>query len=292
MEKGQMRVDVNVSIRPSLDAPFGTRVELKNINSFSAIKRAIETEVKRQLACREANEPINQETRRRDDLKGMSFTMRSKEDALDYRYFPEPDLPELQLKNELLDEVNASDILLPYEKIKEMKSDFGFHKEFINVLINDKEVLDFFYDLVGMGFWPKLVAKWIAGPISAYMTANAVAISELKIDKEQLISFFKLAEEGKLIENQLKILMDELLNQWGDLQGIIKEKWFDAPAVSEDEITEVAKGVLDANPQIVEQYKGGKVTVIGFFVGQVMKQTQWKANPKQIQEIMTRLLSA
>lgn len=218
--------------------------------------------------------------------------MRSKEDALDYRYFPEPDLPELQLKNELLDEVNASDILLPYEKIKEMKSDFGFHKEFINVLINDKEVLDFFYDLVKMGFWPKLVAKWIAGPISAYMTANAVAISELKIDKQQLISFFKLAEEGKLIENQLKILMDELLNQWGDLQGIIKEKWFDAPAVSEDEITEVAKGVLDANPQIVEQYKGGKVTVIGFFVGQVMKQTQWKANPKQIQEIMTRLLSA
>ena len=292
MEKGQMRVDVNVSIRPSLDAPFGTRVELKNINSFSAIKRAIETEVKRQLACRETNEPINQETRRRDDLKGMSFTMRSKEDALDYRYFPEPDLPELQLKNELLDEVNASDILLPYEKIKEMKSDFGFHKEFINVLINDKEVLDFFYDLVKMGFWPKLVAKWIAGPISAYMTANAVAISELKIDKEQLISFFKLAEEGKLIENQLKILMDELLNQWGDLQEIIKEKGFDAPAVSEDEITEVAKGVLDANPQIVEQYKGGKVTVIGFFVGQVMKQTQWKANPKQIQEIMTRLLSA
>ena len=292
MEKGQMRVDVNVSIRPSLDAPFGTRVELKNINSFSAIKRAIETEVKRQLACREANEPINQETRRRDDLKGMSFTMRSKEDALDYRYFPEPDLPELQLKNELLDEVNASDILLPYEKIKEMKSDFGFHKEFINVLINDKEVLDFFYDLVKMGFLPKLVAKWIAGPISAYMTANAVAISELKIDKEQLIGFFKLAEEGKLIENQLKILMDELLNQWGDLQEIIKEKGFDAPAVSEDEITEVAKGVLDANPQIVEQYKGGKVTVIGFFVGQVMKQTQWKANPKQIQEIMTRLLSA
>lgn len=218
--------------------------------------------------------------------------MRSKEDALDYRYFPEPDLPELQLKNELLDEVNASDILLPYEKIKEMKSDFGFHKEFINVLINDKEVLDFFYDLVKMGFWPKLVAKWIAGPISAYMTANAVAISELKIDKEQLISFFKLAEEGKLIENQLKILMDELLNQWGDLHEIIKEKWFDAPAVSEDEITEVAKWILDANPQIVEQYKGGKVTVIGFFVGQVMKQTQWKANPKQIQEIMTRLLSA
>ena len=147
-----MRVDVNVSIRPSVDDPFGTRVELKNINSFSAIKRAIDAEVARQIQLKKAGETLTQETRRRDDLKGQSFAMRSKQDALDYRYFPEPDLPELQLKKELLDEVNASDILLPYEKIKEMKSDFGFHKEFINVLINDKEVLDFFYDLVKMGF--------------------------------------------------------------------------------------------------------------------------------------------
>ena len=291
MEEGSFRADVNVSVHKP-NEPFGKRHEMKNMNSFKSIQRAIEFEIEDQIKTYESGENVYQETMRWDDVSGRTFSMRDKEDAEDYRYFPEPDLPELQLKKELLDEVNASDILLPYEKIKEMKSDFGFHKEFINVLINDKEVLDFFYDLVKMGFWPKLVAKWIAGPISAYMTANAVAISELKIDKEQLISFFKLAEEGKLIENQLKILMDELLNQWGDLQGIIKEKWFDAPAVSEDEITEVAKGVLDANPQIVEQYKGGKVTVIGFFVGQVMKQTQWKANPKQIQEIMTRLLSA
>ena len=119
-----MRVDVNVSIRPSLDAPFGTRVELKNINSFSAIKRAIETEVKRQLACREANEPINQETRRRDDLKGMSFTMRSKEDALDYRYFPEPDLPDLVLDQELLDQAEQAQLLIPSEKIRKMKSEY------------------------------------------------------------------------------------------------------------------------------------------------------------------------
>ena len=291
MEEGSYRADVNVSVHKP-NEPFGKRHEMKNMNSFKSIQRAIDFEIKDQIRANESGETVYQETMRWDDVSGRTFSMREKEDAQDYRYFPEPDLLELQLKNELLDEVNASDILLPYEKIKEMKSDFGFHKEFINVLINDKEVLDFFYDLVKMGFWPKLVAKWIAGPISAYMTANAVAISELKIDREQLISFFKLAEEGKLIENQLKILMDELLNQWGDLQEIIKEKWFDAPAVSEDEIIEVVKGVLDANPQIVEQYKDGKVTVIGFFVGQVMKQTQWKANPKQIQEIMTRLLSA
>lgn len=124
MEKGQMRVDVNVSIRPSLDAPFGTRVELKNINSFSAIKRAIDAEVARQLTCRETQETIHQETRRRDDLKGESFSMRSKEDALDYRYCPEPDLPELVLDEQLLQDTQTASLLIPSEKIREMKNEF------------------------------------------------------------------------------------------------------------------------------------------------------------------------
>lgn len=124
MEKGQMRVDVNVSIRPSLDAPFGTRVELKNINSFSAIKRAIETEVARQLKCREQGSAIQQETRRRDDLKMQSFPMRSKEEALDYRYFPEPDLPDLLLDPEMLDEVHQTSLIIPSDIIRKMKSEF------------------------------------------------------------------------------------------------------------------------------------------------------------------------
>lgn len=124
MEKGQMRVDVNVSIRPSLDAPFGTRVELKNINSFSAIKRAIDVEVARQLSCWEKGEEIQQETRRRDDLKSLSFSMRSKEDALDYRYCPEPDLPNLVLDTQLLEELKIAELIIPSQKIAQMKSEF------------------------------------------------------------------------------------------------------------------------------------------------------------------------
>lgn len=291
MEKGQMRVDVNVSIRPSLDAPFGTRVELKNINSFSAIKRAIDAEVARQLTCRETQETIHQETRRRDDLKGESFSMRSKEDALDYRYCPEPDLPELVLDEQLLQDTQTASLLIPSEKIREMKNEFWFHKEFINALIGDLQVLNFFYEMLELGFEPKMIAKWIAGPISAYMTAHLVNIEGLKVDKQALISFFKLVKEGKLIDNQLKLIMDELLQHGGQPEDILKAKGFDAPGLDDTALIKIIQQVLESNPAILKQYKGGKISVIGFFVGQVMKQTQGKANPKQLQDLITNQIN-
>lgn len=290
MEKGQMRVDVNVSIRPSVDHPFGTRVELKNINSFSAIKRAIDAEVARQIQLKKAGETLTQETRRRDDLKGQSFAMRSKEDALDYRYFPEPDLPDLVLDQELLNQAEQGQLLIPSEKIRKMKSEYWFHKEFINALIGDLKVLNFFEEMVSLGYDPKMVAKWIAGPISAYMTANFVAIDDLKVNKEQLISFFSLVKKGSLIDNQLKLVMEEMLQNGGDPEDIVKEKGFDAPAFDEDELKNITQSVLDANESVVEQYRSGKTSVIGFLVGQTMKQTQGKANPKDLQVLIAKML--
>ena len=291
MEKGQMRVDVNVSIRSSVDDPFGTRVELKNINSFSAIKRAIDAEVARQIQLKKAGETLIQETRRRDDLKGLSFAMRSKEDALDYRYFPEPDLPDLVLDQELLDQAEQAQLLIPSEKIRKMKSEYWFHKEFINALIGDLKVLNFFEEMVALGYDPKMVAKWIAGPISAYMTANFVAIDGLKVNKEQLISFFSLVKKGSLIDNQLKLVMEEMLQNGGDPEEIVKEKGFDAPAFDEDELKTIIQSVLDANESVVDQYRSGKTSVIGFLVGQTMKQTQGKANPKELQVLIAKMLS-
>ena len=290
MEKGQMRVDVNVSIRPSVDDPFGTRVELKNINSFSAIKRAIDAEVARQIQLKKAGETLTQETRRRDDLKGQSFAMRSKEDALDYRYFPEPDLPDLVLDQELLNHAEQAQLLIPSEKIRKMKSEYWFHKEFINALIGDLKVLNFFEEMVSLGYDPKMVAKWIAGPISAYMTANFVAIDDLKVNKEQLISFFSLVKKGSLIDNQLKLVMEEMLQNGGDPEDIVKEKGFDAPAFDENELKTIIQSVLDANESVVEQYRSGKTSVIGFLVGQTMKQTQGKANPKDLQVLIAKML--
>ena len=290
MEKGQMRVDVNVSIRPSVDDPFGTRVELKNINSFSAIKRAIDAEVARQIQLKKAGETLMQETRRRDDLKWLSFAMRSKEDALDYRYFPEPDLPDLVLDQELLDQAEQAQLLIPSEKIRKMKSEYWFHKEFINALIGDLKVLNFFEEMVALGYDPKMIAKWIAGPISAYMIANFVAIDDLEVNKEQLISFFSLVKKGSLIDNQLKLVMEEMLQNGGDPEEIVKEKGFDAPAFDESELKNIVQSVLDANESVVEQYKSGKTSVIGFLVGQTMKQTQGKANPKELQVLIAKML--
>ena len=291
MEKGQMRVDVNVSIRPSVDDPFGTRVELKNINSFSAIKRAIDAEVARQIQLKKAGETLTQETRRRDDLKGVSFAMRSKEDALDYRYFPEPDLPDLVLDQELLDQAEQAQLLIPSEKIRKMKSEYWFHKEFINALIGDLKVLNFFEEMVALGYDPKMIAKWIAGPISAYMIANFVAIDDLKVNKEQLISFFSLVKKGALIDNQLKLVMEEMLQNGGDPEEIVKEKGFDAPAFDENELKTIIQLVLDANESVVDQYRSGKTSVIGFLVGQTMKQTQGKANPKELQTLIAKMLN-
>ena len=291
MEKGQMRVDVNVSIRPSVDDPFGTRVELKNINSFSAIKRAIDAEVARQIQLKKAGETLTQETRRRDDLKGVSFAMRSKEDALDYRYFPEPDLPDLVLDQELLNQAEQGQLLIPSEKIRKMKSEYWFHKEFINALIGDLKVLNFFEEMVALGYDPKMIAKWIAGPISAYMTANFVAIDGLKVNKEQLISFFSLVKKGSLIDNQLKLVMEGMLQNGGDPEEIVKEKGFDAPAFDENELKTIIQSVLDANESVVDQYRSGKTSVIGFLVGQTMKQTQGKANPKELQVLIAKMLN-
>jgi len=147
LEKGQMRVDVNISVRNSENDPYGTRVEVKNINSFGMIKRAIEHEQARQEALYAKGELFTQQTRGRDDNKGESYLMRSKEDALDYRYFPEPDLPELRLNDETLKRLNEKKIVIPHEIIKQFKQDYGFNKEYINAIISDKEVLNYFFEI-------------------------------------------------------------------------------------------------------------------------------------------------
>lgn len=145
--------------------------------------------------------------------------------------------------------------------------------------------------MLEIGFEPKMIAKWIAGPISAYMTAHLVNIDGLKVDKQALISFFKLVKEGKLIDNQLKLIMDELLQHGGQPEAILKAKGFDAPGLDDTALIKIIQQVLESNPAILEQYKGGKISVIGFFVGQVMKQTQGKANPKQLQDLITNQIN-
>ena len=289
MEKWQMRCDVNISLRAQEADPLGVRVELKNINSFGAIKRAIDHETARQEALYTAGESFTQQTRGRDDAAGESYLMRSKEDALDYRYFPEPDLPALVLSDEMIARANAQIIESPYQSIKTFKEDYGFHKEYINALIGEYTLLQYFL-AHAKNHDPKTVAKRICWPLAARSNQEMKSIEELPFSSEVFDRFLQHAEENKILDNQLKTVMEEMLSTGKDADTIIKEKWFDAPAIDNNELKTIVQTVLDNNPSIVEQYKWGKTTTIGFFVGQVMKAVGGKANPQEIQKIIEEII--
>ena len=284
MEKGQMRVDVNISV--SKDSTLGIRNELKNMNSISAILRAIDYEYNRQVTLLETGTVIEQATRRRDDVDWVSIVMRSKEDALDYRYFPEPDLPPLHLTRETLDEVDEAELLLPSLFIERCRQEFGFNKEYVNALINDKETLDYFLACLDDGCDPKDTVKRIAGPMLAYTKENFLTLYELKFDRGQFVWFLRLIEEGKLIWNQYKMIMEQMITTGESPEQIIKELWFDQVLSNDDEIITIIQKILSDNPSIVEQYLWGKETTIGFFVGQVMKALAGKIDPNKAKELL------
>ncbi|NOZ45116.1 MAG: hypothetical protein GXP45_08505 [bacterium] len=220
MDKGQMRVDVNISIRKSANDPYGTRVELKNINSTSMIRRAIAHEYKRQIQILESGGSVNQETRKRDNSKGESTAMRSKEDALDYRYFPEPDLPPLQINKETRQKLQDIKLEIPHQIIQKLKTEFKFHKEYINTLINNKSILDYFQDILSQlnpnkekntADSAQLIAKRISGPISAHLKEKFIDIDQLPFSQNQFIQFLQIAQKEKILNNQLKEIISEML---------------------------------------------------------------------------------
>lgn len=288
MEKGQMRVDVNISI--SKDSTRGIRNEIKNMNSISAIMRAIEHEYSRQIAVIDAGGTIDQATRRRDDISGESFVMRSKEDALDYRYFPEPDLPPLHLDRDTLDELEVMPLHIPALIIHRCREEFGFHKEYINALINDKETLDYFLACLDDGCDPKETVKWIAWPMLAYTKENFLTLSQLKFDRGQFVSFLRLIESEKLISNQYKMVMEQMIVTGKSPDEVIKALWFDTVQSNDDEVMSIIEKILTDNPTVVEQYKWWKETSIGFFVGQVMKALGGKIDPNKAKKLIEELL--
>lgn len=297
MDKWQMRVDVNISLREKETDPLGTRVEMKNINSFGMIKRAIQHEYARQEKMIKNGEKFWQQTRMRNDGEWKSKMMRSKEDALDYRYFPEPDMPTLVLDDEILKWLDEQELIIPHNNIKTFKEKYGFNKEYINALIWEQSTLDCFMDILSssnevkdINIYAKTVAKRIAWPISFYMKENFVWINNLPFDITKFIEFLKIADEGKIMDNQMKIVMDEMLKTWKWANEIIQEKWFNTASVDDNEVENIVKKILENNPETVQQYKDGKTSTLWFFVWQVMKETWWKANPKIVGESVERIL--
>ena len=279
-----MRVYVNISI--SKDSTRGTRNEIKNMNSISAITRAIEHEYNRQVSVLQSGGTIDQATRRRDDIAWESFVMRSKEDALDYRYFPEPDLPPLYLDRETLDILDAISLHIPSLIIHRCREEFWFHKEYINALINDKETLDYFLACLDDWCEPKETVKWIAWPMLAYTKEHFLTLSELKFDRWQFVSFLRIIEDGKLIPNQYKMIMEQMITTGKTPSELIKELWFDQVESNDEEIIITIQKILIDNPNVVEQYKWGKETAIWFFVWQVMKALALKIDPNKAKSLL------
>jgi aspartyl-tRNA(Asn)/glutamyl-tRNA(Gln) amidotransferase subunit B len=289
MQEGSLRCDVNVSIMPKGSKEFGQRTEMKNISSFSGTGRAIEYEIKRQIEVTEAGGKVNQETRRWDDDKGESIVMRTKENAQDYRYFPEPDLVLIVLTNEYIEEIKNNLPELPDKKKARYLAEYGLSDYDATLLVNTKELAKFFEATVELGATPKAVSNWILGDISKVMNEKDITIDEVGITPKELSDLINEIEKGNISNTAGKTVFEELLNSNKNVAEIIAEKGL-VQVNDESEIADMVNRVLALNEKSIADYKKGKTNALGFLVGQVMKESKGKANPQIINKLVREKL--
>jgi aspartyl-tRNA(Asn)/glutamyl-tRNA(Gln) amidotransferase subunit B len=289
MQEGSLRCDVNISVRRGPDAPFGTKVEIKNMNSFSAIQKACDYEIQRQIKAYEAGEPVVQETRLWDEGKQLTKSMRSKEGASDYRYFPDPDLGPIEVGAELREGWRSELPELPAAKRHRYAEELGLSIYDARVLTDERAMAEYFEAAVAAGADAKAVSNWVTGDIAAFVNANRLSIAELPLKPEQLAEMVQLIDGGVISGKIAKELLPELLAQGGSAKAIVEAKglgMISDPAA----ITAIVEGLLAAHPAEVEAFRGGKTKLQGFFVGQLMKQTGGKADPKLANQILIEKL--
>lgn len=290
MQEGSLRCDVNISVRPVGQQEFGTKVEIKNMNSFSAIQKAIEYEIERQIEAIEEGEKIAQETRLWDENKQITISMRSKEGSSDYRYFPEPDLPPLEVTKDQLQGFKLQLPELPAQKRHRYQEELGLSPYDARVLTDDREVAEYFENAIVEGVKAKLVANWVTQDIAAYLNSNPdVSISTLPLKAPMLAELVNLIDKGTISGKIAKEILPELLEKGGSPQKLVEEKGM-TQISDTSELEKMIAEVLAANPKEVEQYKGGKTKLKGFFVGQTMKKTEGRADPKLTNELVEKLL--
>jgi aspartyl-tRNA(Asn)/glutamyl-tRNA(Gln) amidotransferase subunit B len=288
MEEGSLRCDANVSVRLKGEAKFGTKVEIKNMNSFKNVQKAIEYEVERQIKMLESGERIIQETRLWDLARGKTQPMRSKEEANDYRYFPEPDLPMLVIERNYVDKILKELPELPLQKAERFVREYSIPAYDAGVLTSDQETADYFETAAKFSGEAKLSSNWIMGELAARMgEASIEKISQTKITPEKLSGLIKLIKDGTISGKIAKTVFDEMFSSGGDAEKIVKEKGL--VQISDTSVIEKAvDNVIAANAGVVAEIKGGKAGGIGFLVGQVMKATGGKANPQMVNELLRK----
>ena len=290
MSQGSMRCDANVSIMRPDAKEFGTRAEIKNINSFKFVEKAINYEIKRQIKILEGGETVEQETRLYDSTKDETRSMRTKEFANDYRYFPCPDLVPTNISEDLIEEVRKNMDELPEEKEGRFKKEYKLDDYEAKVLCSEKSTANFFEEVCKITD-PALSAKWIIGEVNALINKNDIALDDSKITSDNFSSLITKIKDGTISGKIAKEVLEEIWNTGKDPEKIIKSKGLEQIS-DEGELESIAQSVLDNNPNQVEAYRSGKDKLFGFFVGQIMKETEGKANPKSINEILKRLLSS
>lgn len=290
MEEGSLRCDANVSIRPKGESKLGTKVELKNINSFKFVEKAIEYEVERQKACLAAGEPIVQETRLWNSSKNQTQTMRSKEDAHDYRYFPDPDLLPLVIGDEWVQKINNDLPELAYAKAKRFVQSYGLTEIDAGILTQEKAIANFFEESVCVYNQPKKIANWMLTEFLRELGKQQKSVENWPVKPQQLAKLLELIDTGALSSTMGKKVFLEMVVSGHDPQTIVEK--LGLVQVSDTGVLEkVIDDIISANPEQVGQYKAGKDKVFGFFVGQTMKSMKGQANPQVVNEILKKKLS-
>lgn len=289
MEQGSLRCDANISIREAGSDKFNTKVEMKNISSFKELQKALEKEEKRQRELYTYGEEykIKQETRRWDNGKGKTVPMRSKEDADDYRYFPEPDLPPIVIKDTQIEEISSSLPEMPKKKKERFINSFGLPEKDATTIIDDKSLADLFENTISLGAKPKLVANWLLGD---FLRLRKDDCSDKNISPNNLNELITIIDEGKISTTVGKDVFEEMFNTGVAPSKIVEEKGL-TQISDTSEIEKLIDNILDINPKSIEDFKAGKSKASGFLMGQIMKASKGKVNPKTAAQLLNMKLS-
>ncbi len=290
MEQGSLRCDANVSVRPAGRQEYGTRAEVKNINSFRFVEKAIDYEIRRQIRVLDEGGKIIQETRLWDSTKGITESMRTKEEAHDYRYFPEPDLVPIVADRSLIEEIRASLPELPDAKRQRFVSEFGLPEYDADLLTSEKPVAEWFEEAVHSGGQPKAVSNWMMGDLMRLLNEGNRSFEECPLQPEQLVEMLKLIGSGTISGKIAKAVFEEMYKTGKDPGVIVKEKGL-VQISDESAIEKAIEDVMAKYPREIERFKAGDEKLLAFFVGQVMKATKGKANPQMLNEILKKKLA-
>ena len=289
MQEGSLRCDVNLSVRPAGSTEMGTRTEMKNINSFKAIARAIAYETRRQIELIEEGKRVVQETRRWDENKDATFSMRSKENAQDYRYFPEPDIPPMEITDEYLDSARQELPEMAQEKKRRYVAQFGLPEYDAGMITGQKALADFFEAAVALGGAPKELANWIMGEVLRTLKEKALEAKQMPLSPATLVKLLELVKQGKINRNTAVDVFAAIWDTDGDPEAYVQEHGLEQ--VSDAGLVEsVVDQVFADNPKSIADYQAGKQKAFGFLVGQTMRQLKGKADPKVVNQIIREKL--